>query len=254
MRYSHVFLTRPQAQAEELAVLLAALGLEAVIQPAFSYSRLDAAEKQSAELDLMGASGAAGLILFTSPRAVSFGLPQIPVGALSRCRVAAIGPATARALADAGVRVSVTPANGYTSEALLATLEAEGSGLYVGEPRAFIIAAPGGRNALANGLSRLGWATSTILAYKPEPAALDKGALKRLENADGLLSVWTSANAMNALSQRMPPAAWFRVCQGDWLVISERLQRLARAYGPAEIFLSGGPGNASILTAVRGLI
>lgn len=254
MRFSHVLLTRPLEQSRELAALLAPLGLETVIQPAFSYAGMDAAAEQAEQLDRLASAGPAGLVLFTSPRAVAFGLPQLPAEALGRCRVGAIGPATARALTDAGIRVSVTSVNGYTSEALLATLEAEGPGLYVGNPEAFIIAAPGGRDKLASGLGRLGWDTRKILVYKAEPAALDKASLKRLEQADGLLSVWTSANTMNALSQRVPPATWFRICQGDWLVISGRLQRLARAFGPSAIHLAAGPGNPSILTAVRGLL
>jgi len=59
---------------------------------------------------------------------------------------------------------------------------------------------------------------------------------------------------MNALSQRLPPAAWFRICRGEWLVISERLRRLARAYGPSEIHLAGGPGNVALLASIRGLL
>ena len=59
---------------------------------------------------------------------------------------------------------------------------------------------------------------------------------------------------MKALSQRLPPASWFRICQGEWLVISDRLQRLARAYGPANVHLAGGPGNPAILAAIRSLL
>ena len=93
---------------------------------------------------------------------------------------------------------------------------------------------------------------NTLLA--PRFYRTDYAALDRLERANGILSVWTSANAMNALSQRLPPATWFRVCQGDWLVISDRLRRLARAYGPPRIHLAGGPGNDAIVTAVRALL
>ena len=91
------------------------------------------------------------------------------------------------------------------------------------------------------------------MVYKPEPAELDRQALKTLVDASGVLSVWTSANAMKALSQRLPPATWFQLCQGDWLVISERLKRLARAYGPERIHLAQGPGNGDLLSAIRGL-
>jgi hypothetical protein len=37
-------------------------------------------------------------------------------------------------------------------------------------------------------------------------------------------------------------------------VISERLKRLARAYGPERIHLAQGPANGNLLTAIRGLV
>ena len=123
----------------------------------------------------------------------------------------------------------------------------------VGASTAFIVAAPGGRTALAEALAEQGRSVHTLLVYRSEPAGIDRTALAQLNEADGILTVWTSANAMNALSQRLPPATWFRICQGEWLVISERLRRLARAYGPARIHLAGGPGNEAILAAVRTL-
>ena len=99
----------------------------------------------------------------------------------------------------------------------------------------------------------MGWQRRVIMVYRSEPVPLDRQAIARLGDADGILSVWTSANAMKALSQRLPPASWFRVCQGDWLVISNRLKRLARAYGPDQIHLATGPGNHALFTAIRNL-
>jgi uroporphyrinogen-III synthase len=250
--FSHALITRPQPQGDELAALLAPLGIECVAQPAFEYRPVDASDGQPDACDALRSAGPGDLVLFTSPRAVEHGLPQIPAVSLGRARVGAIGPATARALQAAGVRVSLRAAQGYTSEALLETLAAEpapdaGS-------LAFIVAAPGGRTALADALAAQGRAVHTLMVYRAEPAAIDRTALGRLDRAEGILSVWTSANAMNALSQRLPPATWFRVCQGDWLVISDRLRRLARAYGPPRIHLAGGPGNDAIVTAVRALL
>ena len=253
MRFSHVFLTRPQAQSDELASMLAPLGLEPVVQPAFEYVAQDAAKEQADEFSTLLAGGPNDLLLFTSPRAVLHGLKQLPAEVLHHLRVCAIGPATAEALAQAGIRVAIHPGQGYTSEDLLETLSGMKPAANAGA-RAFILAAPGGRTKLANGLSKLGWRPQTIMVYRAEPAPLNRPELNKLRQAENLLSVWTSANVMKALSQRLPPAAWFRICQGEWLVISSRLQRLARAYGPARIHLASGPGNAAIATTVRSLI
>jgi len=136
---------------------------------------------------------------------------------------------------------------------LLETLAEENSNRIAKGSRAFIIAAPGGRKKLLDGLARQGWKARLIKVYKPEPADLDKEGLKALKEAAGVLSVWTSANAMKGLSQRLPPATWFQLCQGDWLVISERLKRLSRAYGPARTHLCTGPGNIDLFNAIRAM-
>ena len=249
---SHVLLTRPLPESEALAGLLAPLGLEPVILPAFDYRGQTLAEAQPDDFDLLDRATEADLIIFTSPRAVAHGLPQLPPAALGRAQVCAIGPATARELARAGIRARVAPAGGYTSEALLESL-APGPGPG-SRARAFIVAAPGGREKLAHGLGGLGWRVHMLWAYRAEPASLPASELERLGHARLVLSVWTSGNTLKALSQRLPTAAWFRVCQGPWVVISERLERLARAYGPPRIERARGPDNVAIVAAVRALL
>lgn len=254
MKFSHVFISRPQREAEELAAMLAPLGLQTVVQPAFDYVALDAHKADPQTCAELESSSARDVAIFTSPRAVTHGLAQLPRESLLRMRIAAIGPATASALAAAGLPVAIASADGFTSEDLLAAL-ADETPAGSGRPGiAFVLAAPGGRQALVEGLARQGWRAKPLMVYRPEPVALDRAALALLEDATGLLAVWTSGNAMNALSQRLPPATWFRVCQGDWLVISERLRRLARAYGPPRIYLASGPGNGAILAAIRSLL
>ena len=250
MTFSHALLTRPRPDSLELAARLAPLGIEAIVQPAFHFLAVDAGSEQPAEMRLLGKSGPDDLLVFTSPRAVEHGLPQVSREIFSRLRVAAIGPATARALAGAGVRNVLQAASGYTSEDLLSRLsqDAPGSGA-----RAFIMAAPDGRKTLAEGLGELGFDSRVLMVYRAEAESLDREALARLNEAGKVLSVWTSANAMRALAQRFPPAAWFRVCQGEWLVTSKRLVRVARAYGPSVVHLASGPGNDALLTSIRNL-
>lgn len=253
MNFTHVFISRPRKESEELASMLIPLGLQMVVQPAFNYFPRDIRVSQKEIFDEMSMAGPGTLVVFTSPRAVAHGLHQLPDAIRFRSRIAAIGPATAAALGNAGIRVNITPVSGYTSEALLENLSREDPPLDKGRPFAFIISAPDGRQTLFEGLGEQGWRVRQVMAYQPEPAELDKQELSKLLNASGLISVWTSANAMKALAQRLPPAAWFQICQGDWLVISERLKRLARAYGPARIHLASGPGNKELFSAIRSL-
>jgi uroporphyrinogen-III synthase len=254
MRFSHVFLTRPQSESGDLAAMLAPLGMQAVVQPAFDFLQRDAAASQPAVMAALESGELAPLLIFTSPWAVQFGLGQLPGGLSRKLKVAAIGPATARALEAAGVTVTVRPSSGYTSEALLGTLQQDSAGFMSADRSALILAAPGGRRKLAEGLSERNWTTQMLMVYERKNAALNKQELGKLQEAERIISVWTSANAMKSLSQRLPPASWFLLCQGEWLVISKRLKRLARAYGPSDIHLSPGPSNSDLFTAIRGLV
>jgi len=251
MRFSHVLITRPRQEAEELAAMLTPLGLQAVLQPAFEYRQREAAAEQPWVLADLESDEASRLLIFTSTRAVKFALAQLPRELVQRQKIAAIGPATSKLLKAAGMQVNVCPSSGFTSEALLDTLEKNPSDSVAPGKSAIILAAPGGRRKMEDGLTRLGWTVETLMVYSRDNADLDKQALAALGEAEGILSVWTSGNAMKALSQRLPPATWFQICRGEWLVISERLRRLARAYGSTVIHLSPGPGNSDILGGIR---
>jgi uroporphyrinogen-III synthase len=253
MSFTHVFISRPRQESDELADLLSPLGLRAIVQPAFDFHPLDFQVLQKAAFDKMQQSGPDTLVIFTSPRAVLFGVPQLPDAIRFRSRVAAIGPATSTALGAVGIRVNVMPANGYTSEALLETLAGERVAEADRRRTAFIVSARGGRQTLHDTLKKQGWHVEQVMVYRSEPAAIDKAQLACLADASGVLSVWTSSNAMKSLSQRLQPASWYQISKGEWLVISDRLERLARAYGPAKIHRASGPGNRELLSAIRSL-
>lgn len=254
MRFSHVFVTRPRLESEELAAMLTPLGLRVVVQPAFDFRSCDVASEQPEVLADLGGAKVPHLLIFTSTRAVEFGLAQLPRELLKQQKIAAIGPTTANALSAAGVFVNVRPASGFTSEALLDSLAKDSSGLISPQKSAVILAAPGGRRKMEEGLTGLGWAVQTLMVYSRANVELDKQALAELKEAAGVFSVWTSGNTMKALSQRLSPATWFEICAGEWLVISNRLKRLARAYGPMKIHQSPGPTNSDLFSAVRAVV
>jgi uroporphyrinogen-III synthase len=254
MRFSHVFVTRPRQESEELAAMLAPLGLQVLVQPAFDFSGCDAASQQPEVLADLDGGKAPHLLIFTSPRAVKFGLEQLPYELIRKQKIAAIGPSTANALSAAGVFVNVRPASGFTSEALLDALEKDSSGFISSQKSAVILAAPGGRGKMEEGLAGMDWTVQTLMVYSRENVELDKQALAGLREAEGILSVWTSGNTMKALSQRLQPATWFHICAGEWLVISNRLKRLARAYSPTHIHRSPGPTNSDLFSAIRAVV
>lgn len=253
MRFSHVFLTRPRAESVELEAQLAPLGMRVIVQPAFDFEKLDAASEQADIWHELQSADTPPLLVFTSTRAVGFGLSQLSRDLISRCKVAAIGPSTSQTLQEAGVQVDIRPASGFTSEALLQVLSEDSFHFNSAAHSAFILAAPGGRRKMEDGLGNLGWNTRVLMVYRRTHADIDRQQLKELNEAQNILSVWTSANSMTSLSQRLPPSTWFRLCQGEWLVISERLKRLAFAYRPVEVHLSAGPTNNDLFNAINTL-
>ncbi len=110
-----ILVTRPEAQAEPLCRLLEARGAVAHRLPALRIEPLEEPAVAAASADALVD---ADLIIFVSANAVRHG-----AAVLARTRglsLAAIGPATARSLNEAGQPVSVLPAGGFDSERLLA--------------------------------------------------------------------------------------------------------------------------------------
>ncbi len=172
-----VVVTRARDQARELAERLRAEGAEPVllptielVPPADGYAALDAALRALDTFDW---------IIFTSVNGVAHTCARLEAlgrhpRALNRLRVAAIGPATARALRERGVRVDVVPPT-YVAEAILEVLPLEpGAGILL--PRADIA-----RPALREGLRAAGARVVEVAAYRTVPARPDPGALARLE-------------------------------------------------------------------------
>src|SRR5579859_6308566 len=109
-----VLVTRPELQAMPLCRLLEAQGATTLRLPALEIRPL---KDRRALAEQLGALYSFDVIIFTSANAVRFG-----VSFLDQRRdltLAAIGPATARALNQAGYRVAINPPNAFDTEALL---------------------------------------------------------------------------------------------------------------------------------------
>ncbi|MEJ2534834.1 MAG: hypothetical protein P8008_05050, partial [Gammaproteobacteria bacterium] len=70
MNISHVLVTRPEPQASELASMLRDKGIAPILAPAFAFEETGQVFRPDPE----GRAAPARLAVFTSPRAVSFGL------------------------------------------------------------------------------------------------------------------------------------------------------------------------------------
>ncbi|MDQ7029779.1 MAG: uroporphyrinogen-III synthase [Ardenticatenia bacterium] len=179
-----VLVTRARRQARPLAERLRAEGAEPVllptieiVPPADGYAALDAALRALDTFDWVIFTSVNG-VAHTCARLEALGLRA---HALNRLGVAAIGPATARALQGRGVRVDVIPPT-YVAEAVLEVLPLDAN------MRVLLPRADTARPALREGLQAAGARVVEVTAYRTVPAQLDPGLLARLEQSVDVLT------------------------------------------------------------------
>jgi len=185
-----VIVTRPAGQEAELVALVRAVGGQPLHVPVIEivdppdWTPLDAALERLDTYDwivLASANGVRGLLA----RLRSAGLDG---RALGTARLAAIGPATQRALEEAGYVCDLVPAD-HHSEGLLATL--------VGEPagsRFLLVRAATGRDVLPRGLADAGHHVDEVAAYSSEPiASLDEATAAATAEGGGWITVTSGA-------------------------------------------------------------
>ncbi len=164
-----------KGQAADLAQALAELGAEVVAAPAIRIAPLADLEALRAALaDLARYQW----IVFTSQNTVHVVFDRLPDWGLAprdlaRAAVAAIGPATADALARRGVTPSLVPER-FVAEAVVAALAARGD---LQGKRILLPRARGARDALPDGLRALGALVDVIPVYETVRETGDGSAL-----------------------------------------------------------------------------
>ncbi len=199
-----VLVTRPRAQASKLCDKLAALGAQPILFPTIEIAPLQdfsALDRAIRELDTYQ------WLILTSVNGVSAFWDRLAcagrdASALAGIQVAAIGPATAQALAARGVQARFVPEE-YVAEAIL-----DGIGDVRGQrillPRADIA-----REALAVELARRGAQVDEIAAYRTLPAQPDPEGLASLERGVDAITFTSSSTVRNFVAL-LGSDAWAR--------------------------------------------
>jgi uroporphyrinogen-III synthase len=220
-----VLVTRPENQSSGLCRLLQAQGADTYRLPA-----VDILEHAAGRERLKALSNLADfdLVIFVSANAVRFGA-QV----LSQRRdltLAAIGPATARALNQAGYRVGIVPDHGFDSESLLVHPQLT----HLHGSRILLIKGTGGRNVLAAELARRGAAVEAVEVYEriqAQPSAL---AVNQIESlfAGGQIRLITATSVQIAVSLwNLAPASLQKYfATAVWVVPSERVATGVREF------------------------
>ena len=158
-----IVVTRARAQAQRFVQLLEAAGarvLQAptiVIEPPASWEPLDTALAALASFTWLIFTSVNGVAM-VDRRLIARGIPW---AAIARKRVAAIGPATADALAEHGVRVEAVPTE-YRAEGLVERLRA----VLGPADRVLLPRAKDTRDVLVVELRRLGVSVTEVPAYQ----------------------------------------------------------------------------------------
>ena len=237
-----VLVTRPLEASQQLAAELDAQGLSSIIMPLYTFAALPLSQEIPA---VLSSAATRKLGVFTSPRAVEFGLSHIPSDQIKHFDFAVVGSATGAKLESAGYQAHLQARSGFTSEDLLQVPE-----ILSAPGEAVIFCAPGGRKTLAEGLGDLGWKVTQLMVYERLPLAPSPGEVEALSNAENLLSVWTSISALKLAEETLPANAWEKILVSPALVISSRIQHYLQQLGASRVELADGPGNPALLESI----
>ena len=243
---TYVLITRPLDKSQQLADQLD-VPLIPIVMPLYTFR----ARKPDVDIDpAWPVDGSRKLAVFTSPRAVQFGLPFIPPrDQLDGLEIAVVGSATRTALEASGYPVHLQARSGFTSEDLLQI-----AGLAANTGTAVIFCAPGGRKTLVEGLDGLGWHTVKAMVYERVPLQPDSSQLENLSAADHLISVWTSVSSLKLAEEYLPGNLWGKILNSQALVISSRIQHYLRQRGAGSVEVADGPGNPDLLRSILRLV
>lgn len=171
-----VVVTRTRSQASELAHLLRRKGAAPIEVPTIEIVDPDDDVLVTEAIDRLGDYD---WVVFTSPNGASRFCDRLPdARALGGVRIAAIGPGTARVLAERNLAADLVPER-YVAEGLLEVFPApEHAG------RVLLARAAEARDILPEGLTEAGWHVDVVPVYRTVRAELTADARAAVAEAD----------------------------------------------------------------------
>jgi uroporphyrinogen III methyltransferase / synthase len=201
-----VVVTRARAQASGLAATLRGLGAEVVELPAIRIEpRIESEEVRRAVASI----GEYALICVTSPNGAhllfdALGEAGLDARAFAGATIAAIGPGTARALAEHGIAADIVPER-FVAEALVEAL----ASVEVKDRKILVARAAEARDVLPDALRERGAEVHVVALYETVRETPDATAIEAAQSADYVTftSSSTVRNLTEALGDRFPAAA-----------------------------------------------
>ena len=240
-------MTRPAHQAENLSRLIEEWDGVAFRFPTLAIVPLDDSctiQNTLAHLDRYQ------WLVFISANAVtmhSYYSDGVKIEQFKSVRIAAIGKATALALAQAGLPVDLVPESGYNTEALLAMPQMQ----QMKGQSCLIVRGEGGREELATTLRSRGATVEYLDVYKRIIPALDSSQVSLLLAQDKLdVITATSGDALQNLLIMLEEKNHQQLFEVPLVVISNRIRQIAADMGFKRIAVTNSPSDAAILETV----
>ncbi len=196
-----VLVVRPPAQGAASADLLRRAGAEPVLvpliellPPADGGAALAATVRRLGDYDWLVLTSANGAERFVE----ALGDDGPPPG----LQIAAIGPATAAALASSGMTASLLPER-YVAESLLEIFPPATEDGAAG--RVLVVRAAVARDVLPDGLRAKGWSVDVVTAYRAEPRILPPTERAAASSCDTV--IFTSPSVVDAFCDQPEPLA-----------------------------------------------
>ena len=236
-----VLVTRPAHQAEGLCDLIEAAHGRPVRFPTLEV--LGPADKHAARAALSIASRA-DMLIFVSANAVQFAFPLLPDQLPLDIAIAAVGRATARALAETGLDATLVPER-MDSEGLLALPALEA----VSGKSIVILRGNGGRELLAEVLGKRGARVTQVEVYRRQLPRRSAAARSLVSGWGQLVDVVvaTSNAIFDNLVQLIGNEGMTLLRTTPLIVVSQRPAEHAVANGCERVFLANSASDRDLL-------
>ncbi|MBU2871718.1 uroporphyrinogen-III synthase [Colwellia sp. E2M01] len=245
-----VLITRPKDKAEQLASLLNEHGINSISQTLFDY------QANANTKELSSAIENADIIIFVSVAAVEFTHASYPLTNILSHRstqgksspaVFAVGNATKQALLALGLsNVLSPPAEQEHSEGLLQLAQLAN----VKDKNIIIVRGNGGREHIANTLRQRGATVNYIESYQRVWRILPRNTAQQWREQQINCIVVTSNDILVTLTKYLfsvtEPTDNYWQSQCVWIVVSERIEKNAKALGLIQI-INAQSANSQLL-------
>jgi uroporphyrinogen-III synthase len=243
---ARILVTRPQHQAHNLCRLIEEQQGVAV---AFPTLEIVAANNRDRIAEVLANLHRFQWVVFISANAVNFALltNDGKIDQFRNAQIAAIGQATAKALAAAGLTADLLPAHGSDSRALLAMPAMQ----QVSGQRILIVRGAGGLDTLRQELNHRGADVDYLDVYQRAIPPADPAPVLDLLKQNRLdLIIATSGEAVKNLLIMLGEKNQNLALTIPLVVVSDRIRQIAENTGFERIFVTDSPSDTAILNKI----